>query len=211
VPADVHARAAFPIARWIALGWLVIWIPAYWRVWGWQNFLHFCDVSVILACVGIWYGNRLLVSSQVLASLLPDALWSLDAGWRLFTGHNLFGGTEYLWDSRFPLWVRLLSLFHVVLPILLVAAVARIGYDRRALALQAGIAGMLLVISQAFSSNANMNYAFRDPVFHRAWGPAPAHILVMFVGIVVLAYWPAHLLLGRLFGDGNARTTASSN
>lgn len=199
------------MARWLALAWLAIWVPAYWRVWGWQNFFHICDVSVILSSLGIWFGNRLLISSQVLASLAPDALWTLDAGWRLFTGHTLFGGTEYMWDSRFPLWVRLLSLFHIVLPILLVAACARIGYDRRAIALQGGIAGLLLVISRAFGSVVNMNYTFRDPLLHRAWGPAPVHLAIIFLGMLLVIYMPAHLLLSYKLGDGSARTNAGSS
>jgi hypothetical protein len=204
VPSVLQPRRPFPVARWFALVWLAIWVPAYWRVWGWKNFFHVCDVSVILACAGIWFGNRLLISSQALASLLPDALWCLDAGWRVITGHTLFGGTEYMWDSRFPLWVRLLSLFHIVLPIILVAACARIGYDRRALALQAGIAAVLLLISRSFGPDANMNYAFRDPVLHRAWGPAPVHLALIFAGTVLLIYWPAQMVFCRAFARKHA-------
>jgi hypothetical protein len=203
-----RTRPAFPVARWFALAWLAIWIPAYWHVWGWRNFFHICDVAVILSCIGIWLGNGLLISSQALASLLPDLLWCLDAGWRLFTGHNLIGGTEYLWDFRFPLWVRLLSLFHIALPVILVAACARLGYDRRALALQAGITAVLLVISRSFGTDLNMHYIFRDPIFHRAWGPAPVHMALTFAGTVLLLYWPVHLWLGRAFGRHTAANIA---
>lgn len=105
---------------------------------GWPNFLHLCDVAVFLTCLGFAYNNALLLSSQTVSSLAGDLLWCLDAGWRWYVGRHLTGGTEYMWDARFPLWVRLLSLFHVVLPMLLLAALRRAGYDRRALLFQIG-------------------------------------------------------------------------
>ena len=175
---NASSRVNFPVLKWLALAWLAIWIPAYWRVWGWQNFLHLCDVAMILSCVGIIFGNRLLVSSQALATLLPGAMWGLDAGWRLFFHHNLIGGTEYLWDGTVPLWVRLLSLFHIVLPIVLAVLCFRIGYDRRALALQSAITFFLMVIS-------------------RWMGPAALHVAIIFVGAVLLFYEPSHALLRR--------------
>jgi hypothetical protein len=190
----------FPL--WVRLAcvlWLVVWIPAYWKFWGPVNFLHVCDVAVLLACAGIWFSDALLISSQAVASLFADAVWCLDVGWRLLFGRHLFGGTEYLWDARLPLWVRMLSLFHLVLPLLLLWALGRAGYDRRAWALQSAIAALLLVPSRFVDPAKNINFAFRDPLFHRGWGPAPIHMAFMWFGFVVLTYLPVHLLLARLF------------
>jgi hypothetical protein len=75
----------------------------------------------------------------------------------------------------------------------------KVGYDRRALALQAAIAAALFVIARFLQPELNVNYAYRDPIFYRAWGPAPVHLAVIFVGAVVLLYWPTHLLLSRMF------------
>jgi len=193
----------FPVLRWLALGWLAIWIPAYWHAWGGQNFFHLCDIAVILSCLGIIFQNRLLISSQALATVVPGIVWSADAGWRLVVHHHLIGGTEYLWDATQPLWIRLLSLFHVALPILLVALCARIGYDRRALALQSAITLGLLVISRWMGAAANLNYTYIDPILHRALGPAPIHVAIIFVGTVVLFYLPAHIFLGWKFSRKN--------
>jgi hypothetical protein len=51
-----------------------------------------------------------------------------------------------------------------------------------------------------------MNYAFEDPLFHRAWGPAPVHLAVIFVGMVGLLYWPMHLLLSKMYPTPKATT-----
>lgn len=191
----------FPLwVRWVSLVWLAVWVPSNALYWGWANFLHLCDVAVLLTCIGFARSNVLLLSSQAVSSLIGDLLWCLDAGWRLFAGRHLTGGTEYMWDTRFPLWVRLLSLFHVVLPMLLLAALRRAGYDRRALLLQSGIAMVLLVVSRLLGpTTRNLNYAFADPIFHRAFGPAPVHLALIFVALLGIIYWPTHLLLARAF------------
>jgi hypothetical protein len=188
-----------PAARWAALLWLVVWVPAYWRAWGPANFLHLCDAAVLLTCLGLWLDNALLLSSQAVASLVADGLWSLDALWRLLLGRHLFGGTEYMFNSHFPLFVRLLSLFHVALPVLLLWALSRTGYDRRGLWLQTAIAAILLFSSRLFGPALNLNFAFRDPLFHRALGPAPVHLPLILVSIFVITYLPAHWLFLRLF------------
>jgi hypothetical protein len=178
---------------------MLVWLPSYFRVWGWANLLHLCDVAVILSFIGIWSANPLLLSSQAVSSLGPGLFWILDVGWRLTTGRYLVGGTDYMWDARYPLWVRLLSSFHVGLPLVLLWTLRKVGYDKRALGLQAAIAAVLLIVSRFLPAEINMNYAYRDPVLHRAWGPAPAHLAMIFIPLVALIYWPTHSLLTWLF------------
>jgi hypothetical protein len=194
-------RAPLPAwLRWSALVWLVIWVPAYWYTWGAANFLHLCDVAVALTCMGLWTNNSLLLSSQAVSSLLIDTAWASDAGWRFLTGHHLIGGTEYLFDAKFPLWVRLLSLFHAVMPFLFLWALHRLGYDRRGWITQCLIAIPVVVLARRASTpQTNINYVFTDPFFHRAWGPAPLHLTAVLLFLMFVVYLPTHLLLMRLF------------
>jgi hypothetical protein len=185
--------------RRVALVWLVFWFAVYWRSWGALNFLHFCDIAQILACIGFIADSALLISSQAVASLLVDAAWALDAGWTILFKHHPIGGTEYLFDPSYALWVRLLSLFHLALPVLLLWALHRLGYDRRGFALQLGISFVAFVASRFAPAAENMNYVFTDPFLHRSWGPAPVHVVVAFLFMLVVVYLPTHLLLKRLF------------
>jgi hypothetical protein len=195
----------FPILRWVAIAWMLVWLPAYIRVWGWPNLLHLCDIAVIFACAGFWLGDRLLISSQAVSLLAPGVLWTADVGWRLFTGRYLVGGTEYMWDVHYPLWVRLLSLFHIGLPIVLLYALRKTGYDRRALAAQSAIAAALLVISRFWPPQTNLNYAYQDPLFHRTWGIAPVHLGITLAVLIAVLYLPAHLLLKKCFQASRER------
>jgi hypothetical protein len=188
-----------PVLRWAVLLWLLVWLPVNLQAWGWQNMMHFCDVGAVIACLGIFMQLPLLFSSQAVGSLFVGVLWSLDIAWRLATGHHLVGGTEYMWNERYALWIRLLSTFHIGLPLVMLWAMRKMGYDPRALALQSAIAAVLLIFSRFLSPALNMNYAFQDPLFHRAWGPAPVHLAVIFAGTVLLLYWPTHALLGKTF------------
>ena len=181
--------------------WLVLFVTAYGWAYGAANFMRLCDVAVILTCLGILSGNALLVSSQAVSSLVVDLAWELDLLWQLVFGRPLIGGTEYMWDARFPLWVRLMSLFHVAWPPLLVTVLRRLGYDPRGFLLQCGIAAAVLVASRFILSGENLNYAYRDPFLRRAWGPAPVHLALTFAVLVGAVYWPTHRLLSRLLGS----------
>lgn len=190
--------------RWAALAWLALWVPAYAATWGWPNFLLLCDIAVILTCAGLWTGNRLLLSTQAVSSIVPETLWTLDVLWRLVLGSHLIGGTEYMWDAQFPLWVRLLSCFHAVWPLLLIWAVRRVGYDRRAFLGQSALAVAVLIASRLFDPAKNLNFAFVDPILKRTWGPPPAHLAVILGVMICVLYWPTHQVLLRMLG-GNRK------
>jgi hypothetical protein len=180
--------------------WLVLFVTAYGWAYGAANFIRLCDVAVILTCLGILSGSALLVSSQAVSSLVVDLAWDLDLLWQLVFGRPLIGGTEYMWDARFPLWVRLMSLFHVAWPPLLITVLRRLRYDPRGFLLQCGIAAAVFVASRFVLPGENLNYAYRDPFFSRTWGPAPVHLALTFAVLVGAVYWPTHRLLSRLLG-----------
>jgi len=209
----VHTRAQqhmFPDwLRWAALAWLVIWAAIYSRTWGAANFLHLSDVAVILTCIGLWSNSALLISSQAVASLAVDTVWTLDVAWKICSGRHLIGGTEYLFDTNYPLWVRLITLFHVAMPLLLLWALHRSGYDRRGWALQSAIALPVFIASRYTVPAQNTNFAFADPFFHRAWGPAPLHVTVIFLFMLLVVYLPTHFLLRRIFPAPHVAITSS--
>jgi hypothetical protein len=185
--------------RGAAVIWLAIWIPAYWCTWGAANFLHLCDLAVLVTCAGLLTNSALLISSQAVGSLLVDLAWMLDAGWHLARGRGLLGGADYLFDVNYPLWVRLLTLFHVGMPVLLLWALSRTGYSRRGWPLQSAIALVAFVAARFTLPAENINYAFTDPFIHRAWGPPPEHVLTSWLFMTLVVYLPTHLALWRIF------------
>ena len=188
----------FPVLRLVVAAFLAVYVPAYAIAYGFANFLFLCNLSVILAAAGILWASPLLVSSQALAATAVGAAWALDAGSRLLVGRHLFGGTEYMWDPRWPAFTRALSLYHVALPVVLAWALRKLGYDRRALILQSSIAVTGVLVGRSLGAEANVNYAFADPFFKRALGPAPVHVAVTAAALVLVAYLPLHVAALRL-------------
>jgi hypothetical protein len=118
--------------------------------------------------------------------MVVDAAWTADLAWRAATGRHLIGGTEYMWDARYPAWLRALSLFHVVLTVALVLALRKTGYDRRGPALQVVIAAAVMAASRAAGPAVNANFAFTDPILRRSLGPAPVHLLAIVAGLAAI-------------------------
>ncbi len=188
-----------PSLRIAALVWLVVWIPIYWRTWGASNFLQFCDIAVILTCVGLLANSRLLLSSQAVVSPRVDLAGMVDAASQLFFRHRLTGGTDYLFAAQYPLAIRLLSLFHVVLPFLLIWVLYRVGYDSRGFVLQSVVTAVAFAASRFTTPAKNMNFAFTDPFFRRQWGPPAVHIAVSLLFMILAVYLPTHIFLQKFF------------
>jgi len=188
---------AFPKFRWFALGWLAVWFPAYWHTWGFENFFLLCDLAVFVAVWGLWTGRPLLLSSQAVSMLFVGVLWVADLVSYGIFGWHIFGGTAYFWDPQYPLWVRLLSLYHIGLPVAMVWGLGHTGYDARGWQLQSALALIVTFASRLGSPEKNLNFAFREPLFNQQWGPAPVHLLIVSSLLIALIYFPTHLLLSR--------------
>jgi len=105
-----------------------------------------------------------------------------------------------MWDPQYPLFTRLLSLYHLAWPLLVLWCVRRVGYDRRAWALQTAIAGTALVVARlATTPEENINFAFTDPLFGARLGPPPLHLALLLAGLGGVAYGLTHLALRRAF------------
>ena len=191
----------FRFIKWVSVLWLAVWLPTYTAFWGGANFLHICNVAVILSCLGFLFESPLLLSSQAVFSILGNFFWALDFLNALVTGHPLFGGTEYMWNASIPLWVRCLSLYHFVLPLLLLWGLHRSGYDRQGWKLQGVISLLVLSLSRFTDPAKNINFVFRDPLLRKTWGMASLHVIVIWIGLIVLIYWPTHQVLCRVFPE----------
>lgn len=175
--------------------WVVTWATSYARVLGWQNFLWLCDLASFLILAALWTESRLLMSAQWLAVSLVGGLWALDVGVALTTGVHPIGGTEYMFNTARPLAFRLLSLFHLLLPLVAGYGVWRLGYDRRGLGWQVALTWVVLPLSYAVTeAERNINWVqgpFGQP-------QASLDPLVYLVGLMlawpVVVYLPTHLL-----------------
>ena len=208
---DASFQSPPGIPGWVTLlytAFMAVLVPVYWTQYGVTNFLYFCDVALFLTLIGLWTRNRLLLSMSAVGILIPQALWCADFAAH-FVGLKVTGMTDYMFDSQRSLFLRGLSLFHGWLPFLLVYAVIRLGYDRRAWMAWTSLAwGLCLVCfiamppagaefaGQLKPNNINYVWGFDDSQ-PQTWMPSHVYLGVWMTALFALVYTPTHLLLRR--------------
>ena len=190
------------IPLWLKIAWTVmvcVIVPLYWRNYGPANLLWFSDIALILTTVALWTENRLIASMMAVAVLVPEIVWNISYFGRLLTGYPFAGIAGYMWDTGSPLFMRGLSLFHIVLPVVLVWLVWRLGYDWRAFPAMVIMAWMVLVTSYFVSTaSANLNWVFGIGTPQK-WMHPLAWLGLLMIMIPAAVYVPTHLILRALF------------
>jgi len=106
-----------------------------------------------------------------------------------------------MFDSRAPRWLRALSLFHVVLPVVLFALVVRLGYDRRAWLFQTLFAWVWLPLTFVLTGpDDNVNWVYGPGHHVQTVMPRWLYLILMMMLFPLVFYLPVHLTLSRLLG-----------
>jgi hypothetical protein len=174
--------------------WLLLWAPAYGMTYGAQNFLYFCDLGNIFIAIALWMESRLIFSWQAVGLLFFQTLYVVDLAGALVSGKHVIGGSEFMFDARFPLPVRLLSLFHVVAPPLLLWAVKTLGYDARGWKLPTLMTGIVVPTNYFWRPQYNVNWA-RGLGHEQHAVPGPLYLIGYLILVPLLVYYPTHRFL----------------
>ena len=185
-------------------------VPFYLRAYGPTNFLYYCDVALLMTLVAVWREDSLWASMPAVGILLPQSFWIADFLGRII-GLPFCGMTAYMFDSKYPLFTRGLSLFHFWLPLFLVWILWRVGYDRRAFRAWTVLAwGLMLVCyflmpaPPAPPNNPNLPvnidyvYGLSDTE-PQHWMPPLAYLGLLLVGLPLGVFLPTHLVLRGVF------------
>ncbi|HKW16711.1 MAG TPA: hypothetical protein VJO35_04305 [Terriglobales bacterium] len=188
-----------PLPLWLKITWttwVLVWIPVYYRQYGAQNFLFYCDLGNLLITAALWLESRLIFSWQAVGLLVFQTLYTFDLLGAAVSGHHALGGTEYMFDPKIPLLVRLLGLYHVLVPPLLLWAVHRLGYDRRGLVFQTLTLWVLIPINFFWRPLYNVNWA-RGLGHEQHVVPSWLYLVAYLILVPLVVYWPTHLALQR--------------
>jgi hypothetical protein len=192
---------------------LAVVVPAYWHAYTPWNFLWFCDVAMFVTCLALWLESPFLTSVAGVGIILPQLLWAADFLVALSTGghRHLIGLADYMFDPKYPLFIRLLSLFHGWLPFLLLWMLGRLGFDRRAWLAQTVLAWGLLLVCYFFgpmppapASNpdaaVNINWVFGIGETGPQQAMAPGlYLLLQLAFYPVCIYLPSNFVLRAVF------------
>ena len=177
-------------------------VPVYWAEYGPQNFLWGSDLVLFGTLLAVWLENRLLASMMAVAALIPESLWIIDYIGRLIAGPEAVPGlgTQYMFNPEIPFFIRGLSLFHIALPPLLLWLLHKFGYERRALIYQTVLAWLVLLITYIVTEpSANINWIYGFGAEPQTWMPERIYVGALMIGMPLVFYLPAHLVLSKLF------------
>ena len=174
---------------------VVIIVPIYWKEHGPSNFLWLSDIALLSMVPALWLENKLIPSMMAIGVVPLELLWNVD----FISGGNLLELAKYMFDPEMPLYLRGLSLFHVPLPFVILYAVFKLGYDKRALLYQFALILILIPISYWISPvKENINWVFGFGEDPQTRLPPLLYLLLLMLGMCLLLI-PMHFLMKRLF------------
>lgn len=191
------------IALWIKIAYTAfaaLVVLFYLAKYGPANFLWFSDIALVFTAIAVWLESPLLASMMAVGVFLPELLWNVSYFARLLMGMRISGLTDYMFDTKKPLFLRALSLFHVVVPVVLFWTLHQLGYDRRALVAQTVLAWIVLPLSYVASSpSKNINWVFGPGNEPQRRVPPMVYLGMLMIVFPLGVYLPIHLILMVLF------------
>ena len=188
---------------WIKIG-LTLFACIVYPVYLWQlgpkHLLWLSDIAFLMMVFALWLENRMLCSMVAVGVLPMELAWNVDFFGRLLIGGPFLNFTEYMFDSAQHLLFRGLSLFHVLLPPLVIFLLFRCGYDRRAFWPQSLLSGGVLILSYLVSTpEQNINWVYGPGTDAQTWMDRRLYFVLETLVLFFLVMLPTHLLLKRLF------------
>jgi hypothetical protein len=192
------------VPLWLKLsytGLIMVLIPVYLKHYGPKNFLWFSDIALFTIAMALWLESPLLASMMGVGVLLPEIAWNIDYFGRLMTGKKLFGLSNYMFDANKPLFLRALSLFHMVLPATIIYLLAEFGYQPRAINYQILMTLIVLPLSYFLTDKKeNTNWVFGPGSKPQKKLHPLIYLIIIMIAFPVLIHLPTHLLLMWIFG-----------
>lgn len=189
---------AINILRFLLTSFLVVLIPMYWRSYGIQNFLWLSDIGLFLTFLGVWFKSPLLISMAIIGIMPVEIVWFIDFILHLARLPNL-SITDYMFDSQYTRFLRALSFFHVIVPLIWVWLIKQWGYDDRAFWYQSGLMAIVFLLSYFFTDpEKNINWVYTAKVMEWNWMPSFVWVILVMASAILCVVLPMHFLLKSL-------------
>ena len=189
----------------------IILIPIYWYYYGVQNFLWLSDIGLFLTVIGLWFNSRLLLSMAAVGVLAVELAWNIDF-FALIFNINLIYLAHYMFDSTYPIFLRVLSSFHIINPLVWIWYLAHSGYDKRAFYYFTVLYWIVLIVTYLFTHpKKNINWAFLPQVYAIPHISPLAWVIFLFICFPLLVFLPTHYVCKKIFKDVNQASSNQDN
>ncbi|RDI42703.1 hypothetical protein [Aquicella lusitana] len=175
-------------------------VPVYWKHYGPQNFLWLSDIGLFLTCLALWFQSPLLVSMAIIGILPFEVMWVIDFCYQLLRGSKWLGVSDYMFDSHYSAFLRGLSLFHIVMPVIWIVCLIYWGYDVRAFYYQTALFWVVIILTYLLTDpKENINWVFMPQTQGWRWLLPQFWLAILLIGSPLFLFWPLHSLLKTSF------------
>lgn len=174
-------------------------IPIYWKNYGPDNFLWLSDIGLFMTVLMLWLHSPLFNSMVVIGIMPLELVWMYDYFYRFITNKKAIGISDYMFEKRYTLFLRSLSLFHIVLPVIWLYYLFVWGYNPEAPVYQTVLTWAILLLTYFCTDpKLNVNWVFY-PQTH-AWKKISARqwLLILLLAFPLGLIWPMHWLVSVL-------------
>lgn len=165
------------LAKWLYTAFMAVLVPVYWICYGPTNFLWFSDITLITTFLALLFELPLIASIAAAFGIVLESIWLVDFLGVFFFDIHLIHLADYMFESQRPLGLRLLSLFHVVLPPLLLWLVWKLGYVRKAWP-WATLLSWIVIATSWLVTDPSLNINWVYGYLNTAWTSSPALYLL---------------------------------
>jgi hypothetical protein len=105
-----------------------------------------------------------------------------------------------MFDPKYSRFLKNLSLFHLVIPVIWVIYLFNYGYNTNALLYQSLVIWIVLPLTYFFTDpKENINWVFVPQSLNWQWMPSWLWLLVLLVGFPLLIFLPCHFIYMWIF------------
>lgn len=179
---------------------IIIQVPIYWHYYGFENFLWLSDIGLFLTAIALWDKSRKIMSFAAVGIFVVEFVWAIDFFVDLFLNINLIDLSDYMFDTKYPLFLRLISLFHILTPSMWILYLREFGYYKKAVYYFVIFYWINITLVYFFTTpSENINWVF-VPTVHK-WSSISQEIwvillMVLYPALIVL---PTHYIFKKLF------------
>ena len=196
----MKSDAIFNLIKYFLTLFTLILVPTYWYYYGVQNFLWLSDIGLFLTVMSLWLHSAMLMSIAAVAVLVIELVWNIDFFGELIFNVNIIDLADYMFDPSYPFFLRILSLFHVITPLVWIWYLKRYGYDTRALRFSTILYWVDVWIVFLFTEPIkNINWVFL-PQVNGTHGISPVvWVLFLCVAFPLFIFLPTHYIFKKIF------------
>lgn len=191
---------------------ILVLIPTYIHHYGAINFLWFSDIALFLIFFAIWLESSLLMSIALVLSFFMEMMWTIDFFTNMLFDVNIFDLAGYMFDPANSLFLRGLSLFHLLLPVLPVYYLRQWGYHEKALNYAVVLYwGVVLFCFLCTPVDKNINQVHYPTVQNWEVMSSLTWITLWMIFYPLLIMWPKNYIFSKIFKPAQNNNTVIAN